>query len=77
MRLLSCIYTDVKNLACFLLPWKLFKAVKKSDPSITLVEVECFWRGKSHALYIDILWCKVLAHGVGYQFQADLIEYAH
>ena len=51
-KLLSRIYTDVKNPASFSSPWKLYKAAKKSDSSITLGEVEHFLESqKSYTLH--------------------------
>ena len=80
-KLLYHIYTDVKNLASFSSPWKLYKAAKKEDSSITLTQVEHFLESqKSYTLHRHFnsrfRRRKVLAHGVCYQFQADLIDYA-
>ena len=80
-KLLDCIYTDVKNPASFSSPWKLYKATKKEDSSITLTQVEHFLESqKSYTLHrhlnLRFRQQKVLAHGVCYQFQADLINYA-
>lgn len=79
--LLHEIYTDVKNPASFSSPWKLYKAAKKRDSSITLNEVERFLEGqRSYTLHrhfnTRFRRRKVLARGIGYQFQADLIDYA-
>ena len=80
-KLLYRIYTDVKNPGSFSSPWKLYKAAKKEDSSITLMQVEHFLESqKSYTLHRHFnsrfhQW-KVLAHGVRYQFQADLIDYA-
>ena len=79
-KLLYHIYTDVKNLASFSSPWKLYKAAKKEDSSITLTQVKHFLESqKSYTLHRHFnsrfrRW-KVLARGVRYQFQADLIDY--
>ena len=80
-HLLNEIYTDVKNPASFSSPWKLYKAVKKRDLSVTLRDVERFLEGqRSYTLHHHFNTCfkrrKALAHGIGYQFQADLIDYA-
>ena len=82
-RLLYEIYTDVKNPASFSSPWKLFKAARRKtgDKSITLGVVERFLEGqRSYTLHRRFnprfKRRKVLARGVGYQFQADLIDYA-
>ena len=80
-KLLSHIYTDVKNTASFSSPQKLYKAAKKSNSSITLGEVEHFLESqKSYTLHCHFnsrfRWRKVLACRVGYQFQANLINYA-
>ena len=80
-KLLYRIYTDVKNPASFSSPWKLYKAAKKVDSSITLTQVEHFLESqKSYTLHryfnSRFRWRKVLARGVRYQFQADLIDYA-
>ena len=80
-KLLYHIYTDVKNPASFSSPWKLYKTAKKEDSSITLTQVEHFLEiQKSYTLHRHFnwryRWQKVLAHGVRYQFQADLINYA-
>ena len=79
--LLNEIYTDVKNPASFSSPWKLYKAAKKRDSFITLRDVERFLEGqRSYTLHrhfnTRFKRRKVLAHGIGYQFQADLIDYA-
>ena len=71
----------MKNPASFSSPWKLYKAAKKEDSSITLMQVEHFLESqKSYTLHRHFnsrfrQW-KVLGHGVRYQFQADLIDYA-
>ena len=80
-KLLYRIYTDVKNPASFSSPWKLYKAVKKDDSSITLTQVKHFLESqKSYTLHRHFNsrfhQRKVLARGVRYQFQADLIDYA-
>ena len=80
-KLLYHIYTDVKNPASFSSPWKLYKAAKKVDSSITLMQVEHFLESqRSYTLHRHFnsrfRRRKVLAHGVRYQFQADLIDYA-
>ena len=79
--LLNEIYTDVKKTASFSSAWKLYKAAKKHDSSITLRDVERFLEGqRSYTLHRHFNTCfkrrKVLAHGIGYHFQADLIDYA-
>ena len=73
--------TDVKNPTSFFSPWKLYKAAKKQDSSINLKQVEHFLESqKSYTLHrhFNLRFCrrKVLACGVRYQFQADLIDYA-
>ena len=80
-KLLYHIYTDVKNPASFSSPWKLYKAAKKENSSITLTQVEHFLESrKSYTLHRHFnsrfRQRKVLTCGVGYQFQADLINYA-
>ena len=71
----------MKNPASFSSPWKLYKAAKKVDSSITLTQVEHFLESqKSYTLHRHFnsrfRRRKVLARGVRYQFQADLIDYA-
>ena len=79
-KLLYHIYTDVKNPASFLSPWKLYKATKKEDSSITLTQVEHFLESqKSYTLHRHFNSRfhrqKILACGVRYQLQVDLIDY--
>jgi len=80
--LLYKIYTDVKNPASFSSPWKLYKAAKAGgDRTLTLSEVERFLEGqRSYTLHRHFnprfKRRKVLARGLGYQYQADLIDYA-
>ena len=80
-NLLHSIYTDVKNPASFSSPWKLYKAAKKVDSSVSLGDVERFLEGqRSYTLHrhfnTRFKRRKVLARGIGYQYQADLIDYA-
>ena len=74
-KLLHKIYMDIRNPASFSSPWKLYRATRSSGyRDITLSDVECFLEGqRSYTLHRHF---KVLAWGVGYQYQADLIDYA-
>ena len=81
-RLLYKIYTDIRNPASFSSPWKLFKVVRlRGYHDISLSDVERFLEGQhSYTLHRHFnpkfRRRKVLARGVGYQYQADLIDYA-
>ena len=81
-KLLDKIYTDVKNPASFSSLWKLYKATRASGHrEITLTDVERYLEGqRSYTLHRHynprFKRCKVLAHGLSYQYQADLIDYA-
>ena len=81
-ELLHKIYTDVKNPASFSSLWKLYKAVRSSGHrDITLADVERFLEGqRSYTLHRHFnprfKRRKVLARGLGYQYQADLRDYA-
>ena len=81
-RLLYEIYTDISNPASFSSPWKLFKAIRsRGHRDVTLLDVERFLEGqRSYTLHRHFnpkfKRRKVLARGVGYQYQADLIDYA-
>ena len=80
-KLLYKIYTDIRNPASFSSPWKLYRAARSSGyRDIVLSDVECFLEGqRSYTLHRHFnprfRRRKVLAQGVGYQYQADLIDY--
>lgn len=78
---LKRIFTDLKHPAAFSSPYKLYKAAKKDGKDITLREVEEWLESqKSYTLYRDIKTKfyrrKVLARGIRYQYQADLVDYS-
>lgn len=79
--LLKSIYTDLRNPASFSSPLKLYRAAKKSNPDIKLKDV-IHWleTQKSYTLHRRLKTKfkkrKVVTRGVGYQFQADLVDYS-
>ena len=78
---LKKIYTDLKHPAAFASPYKLYKAAKKDGKDVTLAEVEKWLESqKTYTLYRDIkskfYRRKVLTRGIGYQYQADLVDYS-
>ena len=81
-KLLHKIYMDIRNPASFSSPWKLYRAARFSGYlDIALSDVERFLEGKhSYTLHRHFnprfRRRKVLAWGVGYQYQADLIDNA-
>ena len=80
-KVLYKIYTDIRNPASFSSPWKLYRATRSLGyQDIGLSDVECFLEGQhSYTLHRHFnprfRRRKVLAWGVGYQYQADLIDY--
>ena len=81
-KLLHKIYTDIRNPTSFSSPWKLYRATRSLGYwDITLSDVEHFLEGQhSYTLHRHFnprfRRRKVLAWDVGYQYQADLIDYA-
>ena len=80
-KLLHTIYMDIRNPASFSSPWKLYRAARSLGyRDIALSDVERFLEGqRSYTLHRHFnprfRRRKVLAWGVGYQYQADLIDY--
>ena len=79
--LLKSVYTDLSNPASFSSPNGLYKAAKKINPNITFRDVE-FWLETQlvYTLYRKskntFKRHKVLSRGIGYQYQADLVDYS-
>lgn len=75
------IYTDLKHPASFSSPYKLYRAARKVHDGITLKQVED-WLETQHTYtkYRDVKTRfprrKVLTRGIGYQHQADLVDYS-
>lgn len=79
-QLLKKIYLDPKNPASFSSPYKLYKAAWKQNKNITLKGVEKWLESQDpYTLYRQKFEKfprrKVITPGVGYQFQADLLDY--
>lgn len=79
--LLKKIYTDLRNPASFSSPYKLYTAAKKLNSSITLKKVRQWLETQdSYTLYRKLKTRfkrrKVLTRGLGYQHQADLLDYS-
>ena len=80
-KLLHKIYMDMRNPASFSSPWKLYRAARSSGyRDIKLSDVEHFLEGqRSYTLHRHFnprfRRRKVLARCMGYQYQADLIDY--
>ena len=78
---MKSIYTDLRNPASFSSPHGLYKAAKKINPNITFRDVE-FWLETQlvYTLYQKSKNAfkrhKVLSRGIGYQYQADLVDYS-
>ena len=78
---MKSIYTDLRNPASFSSPHGLYKAAKKINPNITFKDVE-FWLETQlvYTLYRKSKNAfkrrKVLSRGIGYQYQADLVDYS-
>lgn len=79
--LLKGIYTDLKNPAAFSSPLKLYRAARKIHDGITLKQVENWLETQdTYTKYRDVktrfFRRKVITRGIGYQHQADLVDYS-
>ena len=79
--LLKSIYTDLTNPANFSSPYILYRAAKKINQNIKYKDVEAWIESQpSYTLYRkkkdSFPRRKVLARGIAYQYQADLVDYS-
>lgn len=79
-QVLKKIYLDPKNPASFSSPYKLYNASVKMNKDITLRDVERWLETQNaYTLYRQTFKRfprrKVVTPGVGYQYQADLLDY--
>ena len=79
--LLKSIYTDLKHPASFSSPYKLYRAARKVNDGIRLRQVEDWLETQdTYTKYRDVktrfFRRKVLTRGIGYQHQADLVDYS-
>ena len=78
---LKNIYTDLSNPASYSSPYTLYLAAKRKIPGIKFTQVEEWLESKnSYTLYRRLrrkyTTRKVLARGIRYQYQADLVDYS-
>ena len=79
--LLKSIYTDLKQPASFSSPYKLYRAARKVNDGIRLRQVVDWLETQdTYTKYRDVktrfFRRKVLTRGIGYQQQADLVDYS-
>lgn len=80
-HILKKIYTDLRNPASYSSPYKLYKAARKVHDGIRLEQVEEWLESQdTYTLYrrvpLRFTRVPVITRGLGYQHQADLVDYA-